>query len=450
MKLATVKCVIADITATIAARTVHVVLKIPIIVIISLAFAIVFKDGKVITVQSTLTNAKVTRMFVRKRSILPAATPSDRMIAIVFLDSKKKKNLCEECFGSTYGENCSESCNCNATNTVNENQTCDKVTGSCKCKEGWNGDTCNDDVNECQNKTVCITTNNTTCVNTIGSFLCDCVRGFIKDTGGICVEDVRVTTQKPGISFDHTITVDTDLPSGTNLDSANTFNRLQQELKLSLLEYFNRYISAIIDLIINDIRSGSIKVDYTIVYGEKAEDVASKLTKAVLDLEQGAEISLYGENVTASSDVYKEMKPCEVYNLTAGGCDEGYQCNAENGTPTCRPIEDESEVNWSLVIGLSAVGLFLVIIVAVTVVFLRHLSRRQKIRKHRTPRVRTGMFGHSPYEIGPDAHKVRGWQRGNSADTESRIPSRRNKLSGTSSFSSHGNNPAYSQPFHIP
>lgn len=93
-----------------------------------------------------------------------------------------------ECSGNTYGANCSEICGCNITNSFNEVQTCDSVTGQCKCKSGWHGDTCNDDVNECENSTSCSAFNNTTCVNTIGSFICDCVRGFIKSTGRSCIK----------------------------------------------------------------------------------------------------------------------------------------------------------------------------------------------------------------------------------------------------------------------
>jgi hypothetical protein len=92
-----------------------------------------------------------------------------------------------ECTGSTYGKNCSEMCGCNITNSLNENQTCDIMTGQCKCKAGWYGDSCNDDVNECEDIRSCSTINDTTCVNTFGSFLCDCLRGFTKSSDGACI-----------------------------------------------------------------------------------------------------------------------------------------------------------------------------------------------------------------------------------------------------------------------
>lgn len=40
------------------------------------------------------------------------------------------------CQESSYGENCSQTCNCF------NNATCDHVSGRCLCAAGWTGPTC--------------------------------------------------------------------------------------------------------------------------------------------------------------------------------------------------------------------------------------------------------------------------------------------------------------------
>ena len=92
------------------------------------------------------------------------------------------------CSNNTYGSNCIETCECITENSEYDNQTCDTVTGECKCASNWEGETCNVDVNECYDSRICNELENTTCVNTIGSYVCDCKRGFVHSSRGICIE----------------------------------------------------------------------------------------------------------------------------------------------------------------------------------------------------------------------------------------------------------------------
>ena len=48
-------------------------------------------------------------------------------------------------------------------------------------------------------------------------------------------------------------------------------------------------------------RFGSIIVDYTVVYGDIGSADAVNLTKAVLELEKGTQVTLYGETVNVLS-----------------------------------------------------------------------------------------------------------------------------------------------------
>ncbi|KAK3100523.1 hypothetical protein FSP39_021282 [Pinctada imbricata] len=104
---------------------------------------------------------------------------------------------CVACDSTTYGTNCAGQCTCNLQNT----QDCDDVSGACTCKTGWDGTNCTNDIDEC-------TTNNHTCgsnshcVNTNGSYRCDCDSGWT-GTGGSCNTDIDECLIPPPICGDH-------------------------------------------------------------------------------------------------------------------------------------------------------------------------------------------------------------------------------------------------------
>ena len=68
-------------------------------------------------------------------------------------------------------------CVCFVSNT----SYCNNVDGTCTCKTGWNGTTCDLDVNECLNKTICDDVPNSKCYNLDGSYDCVCDPGYRKD-----------------------------------------------------------------------------------------------------------------------------------------------------------------------------------------------------------------------------------------------------------------------------
>lgn len=80
------------------------------------------------------------------------------------------------CPEDTWGTNCSNTCQCSHA------LTCDKVKG-CVCQEGWSGTKCDINVNECE-RNPCTTLQ--ACVDTMGSYTCDCVGGFRKVANGTC------------------------------------------------------------------------------------------------------------------------------------------------------------------------------------------------------------------------------------------------------------------------
>ena len=86
--------------------------------------------------------------------------------------------------------NCEETCRCNASNIVNGDQMCDPRTGDCVCNSYWTGQTCEEEVNECNNETICESVSNSGCHNKDHGYECACLRGFVKDEADNCIEGV--------------------------------------------------------------------------------------------------------------------------------------------------------------------------------------------------------------------------------------------------------------------
>ncbi|XP_060570002.1 uncharacterized protein LOC132728362, partial [Ruditapes philippinarum] len=91
---------------------------------------------------------------------------------------------CEECDSRHFGEDCARECTCDIENT----EDCNHETGSCTCNQGWQGQDCSEDVNECSsNSSICDFKAYSICRNNIGSYECICRDGFLEQSG-ICTD----------------------------------------------------------------------------------------------------------------------------------------------------------------------------------------------------------------------------------------------------------------------
>ncbi|KAK6180960.1 hypothetical protein SNE40_008919 [Patella caerulea] len=93
----------------------------------------------------------------------------------------KSNGICVECDDTHWGDNCQETCQCVAGHVL----SCSKTDGTCNCTDQWTGNTCQTDVDECQNQTIC-GTSSSQCVNVDGGYRCDCQDGYMKDANGNC------------------------------------------------------------------------------------------------------------------------------------------------------------------------------------------------------------------------------------------------------------------------
>ncbi|BFZ22228.1 hypothetical protein BsWGS_25267 [Bradybaena similaris] len=98
-----------------------------------------------------------------------------------------------ECPEFTYGaDKCNLTCNCDRSRT----EKCNSIDGACICKTGWGSLDCSEDVDECLNgKVEACPHNYQQCVNTVGSFQCQCQAGLIKNSSGECEVDPAASCQ---------------------------------------------------------------------------------------------------------------------------------------------------------------------------------------------------------------------------------------------------------------
>ena len=86
--------------------------------------------------------------------------------------------LCAGCDSMHWGYNCNQSCGC-SQNALQ----CDSARG-CTCRAGWSGSLCDVNVNECADPSLCSATE--VCVDSQGSYSCQCIDGYQRNTSGIC------------------------------------------------------------------------------------------------------------------------------------------------------------------------------------------------------------------------------------------------------------------------
>lgn len=78
------------------------------------------------------------------------------------------KNNCNHLSGAAVDCQLPDDCACNQANM----HSCNAVTGHCKCKVGWFGSSCGEDVNECNYPNLHSCSKQSQCHNTEGSFYC--------------------------------------------------------------------------------------------------------------------------------------------------------------------------------------------------------------------------------------------------------------------------------------
>ncbi|KAK2171661.1 hypothetical protein NP493_1037g00031 [Ridgeia piscesae] len=90
------------------------------------------------------------------------------------------KRTCRRCPVGQWGPQCTKLCNCETPDT-----TCNPTTGCVTCPRGFEGGDCSIDTDECLTHPCDA---HSTCVNTPGTFRCDCDEGYTQSNATTCKE----------------------------------------------------------------------------------------------------------------------------------------------------------------------------------------------------------------------------------------------------------------------
>lgn len=95
----------------------------------------------------------------------------------------KPYSFLTECPNNKWGLNCNNTCSSTFC------ASCDKVKG-CICEVGKKGVNCSEDIDECESANSC--DNTSVCVNTDGSYFCQCKTGYKKNSNINTCEGKRI------------------------------------------------------------------------------------------------------------------------------------------------------------------------------------------------------------------------------------------------------------------
>ncbi|XP_055997522.1 uncharacterized protein LOC125648181 [Ostrea edulis] len=296
---------------------------------------------------------------------------------------------CAACKDFTFGEQCSDRCTC----VVNNTKECDAVTGECRCKTGWRGNNCSEDVDECKkNTTKCDTNLYQTCINTPGSSHCECRYGGLNLSDCIRPKSPR-KPNKTDVKVRAEIRFDFNLPKKEFLQDSEKW---RVEFENSLEKFYKKSVRKFSAVVVLSIRFGSIITDVEI-HGTKTDtndlekDVAISVTKMVTGKENitvsGHHINVQEvvpkyDNGTLGTPVTTESSPCALFE-SLNVCISGGKCHSSAGTPKC--IKEKSQLSdlstLIVVLGVSIPLLITVIVLIIICGCYQQRPKRKEIKK---------------------------------------------------------------------
>ncbi|XP_062609554.1 uncharacterized protein LOC134271353 [Saccostrea cucullata] len=248
---------------------------------------------------------------------------------------------CTVCGDSTFGVQCSETCECVPNNT----DVCNHVNGSCQCKNGWIGQHCSEDVNECEQQLpICNETLNQFCFNTEGSAVCEC------RYGGLDINNCTAPLPPRNETDDETkvkVEIKFDVEYDKNEVLAQP-ERWKNQIAEKLNDFYKRSIRGFTEVIVLSIRFGSIIADHEIFASNTdAKSLKTDIANGLVILaRQDTSFTLFNKSVEVKDIVLKHpngtddkhisstSKPCSIFD-TKEYCTGAEICSDESGIAVC-------------------------------------------------------------------------------------------------------------------
>ncbi|XP_059150292.1 uncharacterized protein LOC131937116 [Physella acuta] len=294
------------------------------------------------------------------------------------------KTQCIECENGTFGHNCYQNCSCVTSNT----DYCNKVNGSCVCKQGWTGDRCQTDVDECGDK-IFDCPENSECMNNEGSYDCSCKEGFSEKftEKKVCEELVSVKHIITVVTFQYNASL-----SFLTQEFSDDYKQLKYDVEINLLEKLKLQVVSVLSVTVNTLKKGSLIANSTVRVNilNKADNaeylIANAFHKIMLN-EKNIQLkstpapilamSLNGKTISAAD------KPCDV-KIKMDPCNITEKCQQIGEVAKCIHWQEKDHNNF--IIGLSVgVSLFVILILTVAIiVYIVYKKKSSKIQKKKS------------------------------------------------------------------
>lgn len=280
---------------------------------------------------------------------------------------------CDDGYQRNASGRCVDSHPCNCGPNAN---SCDTQTGICLCKTGFQGLTCSDDINECSGSPGVTCPSNSHCVNSQGSYLCSCDKGYQQDASGNCVQFKR---QK--VRF---IIKDVSVNANDLADVKSMTYTLWKQATSEALTEKMRGVPGFKSVDVISLRVGSLIVEFFVVFDDVTYPTAVQKLAVVLVGLVGQSVTLQGQTGFLLIDlddiqVGSNLTSCHVYKAIKP-CPKDHECNIDRQLPQCRP-KSSSPDQTTLIVALCVV---IPVVIIVIVIVVCCVCKQKKCSKAKT------------------------------------------------------------------
>ncbi|XP_059143753.1 uncharacterized protein LOC131931074 [Physella acuta] len=269
---------------------------------------------------------------------------------------------CRACNEGTWGIGCTNTCNCVTSNT----RFCDKKSGDCQCKSGWNGSRCEEDIDECEFSGVCH--ENSHCINTPGDHVCSCDDGYVDNNQTSCQEIIK---HEVTMTFKYDVT-NVDLQDKNSDD----YKKLKDNVETEMLNILEQGSSVVFYFNVTSLRRGSLIVDADVKLLRPEDNIPGFWLETALQSVMEYGITINGEIIyllhSTIDNIPVPILTCETRDKVKP-CKQNEECSIENNEAVCRSTaEDYTKLILGLAIGLA---LFAVLCVVLGLLVCRYTRR---------------------------------------------------------------------------
>ncbi|XP_060558241.1 uncharacterized protein LOC132718545 [Ruditapes philippinarum] len=263
------------------------------------------------------------------------------------------------------------------------------------CNSKWTGPACETDVDECTDTTICNSTPNKVCENTLDGYYCTCKVGYTENTDKTCRASTTTVSLSVGTNeYKITLKMTLDIPCvAADLQVPTKYDRI----KASIESMLQAKLSSTLRVVAYNIRCGSIVFESQIII-RNTDAEKSRVAGDLQNIRNGDTVAVDGVNTKATALTVNGYalsitsgtdntgtKVCRVHS-TLVTCPTGQTCQYVDNTASCRTIQtDEADDdNNALILGLGlglGLGLPLVLFVIIAVACCYWAKKRRQYRE---------------------------------------------------------------------